>query len=68
VTNSPRTVLVVFLPAVIALVIAAATGIAWLGKPLRLVQLVTLIGLSMAAGVAWGRAVWRLRHERSSDV
>lgn len=60
-----RTVIADFVPAGIAIVIAVATGVAWLGKPLRLVQLVTLIGVSMAAGVAWGRAVWRLRHPDS---
>jgi hypothetical protein len=41
--------------------IAVVTGIAWLGKPLRVVQLLTIIGLSMTAGVAWARAVWRVR-------
>jgi hypothetical protein len=58
-----RTVLVAFVPAIIAIAIAVATGVAWLGKPLRLVQLVTLIGVSMAAGVSWARAVWRVRQE-----
>jgi Flp pilus assembly protein TadB len=72
VTNQDRTIrhgarasIVAFLPACIAIVIAVATGIAWLGQPLRLVQLVTLIGVSMVAGVAWAQAVSRLRRDRS---
>jgi hypothetical protein len=47
-----------------SLVLAGATGVEWLGKPLRLVHLLTIIGLSMAAGVSWGQAVWRARRER----
>ena len=45
----------------LSIVVAVATGIAWLGQPLRMVQLLTIIGLSMTAGVAWGRAVWGVR-------
>jgi membrane protein implicated in regulation of membrane protease activity len=65
-TSSARTVITSFVPALIAIIIAGATGMAWLGQPLRLVQLVTLIGLSMVAGVSWARAVARVRRERSS--
>ena len=50
-----------FMLAGLSIVVAVATGIAWLGQPLRMVQLLTIIGLSMTAGVAWGRAVWRVR-------
>ena len=67
-TSSARTVIVSFVPAVIAIMIAVATGIAWLGQPLRLVHVVTLIGLSMVAGVSWARAIGRIRENRSSGV
>lgn len=63
---SARTIIVAFLPACIAIVIAVATGIAWLGQPLRLVQLVTLVGVSMVAGVSWAQAISRLRRDRPS--
>ena len=56
-----------FMLAGLSIVIAVATGIAWLGQPLRMVQLLTIIGLSMTAGVAWGRAVWRAREGRSGS-
>jgi hypothetical protein len=36
----------------ISLVPAVATGIAWLGQPLRLVNLLTIIGLALTAGVS----------------
>ena len=54
-----------FMLAGVSIVVAVATGMAWLGQPLRMVQLLTIIGLSMTAGVAWGRAVWRAREGRS---
>lgn len=60
-TTNTRTAIRAFVPAVVAIMIAVVTGIAWLGKPLRVVQLLTIIGLSMTAGVAWARAVWRVR-------
>ena len=47
--------------AVVTIAVTVATGLAWLGQPLRLVQLVTLIGLAMTAGVSWTQAVWRAR-------
>jgi len=67
-TSSARTVIASLVPAVIAIVIAVATGIAWLGQPLRLVQVLTLIGLGMVAGVSWAQAIRRLRQDRSSGV
>jgi hypothetical protein len=54
-----------FVVAGISLVLAVVTGIDWLGKPLRLVNLVTIIGLSMTAGVSFMQAVWRARQLRS---
>jgi hypothetical protein len=50
--------------AAIALVLAVVTGVEWLGKPLRMVNLLTIIGLSMIAGVSWMQAVWRARQDR----
>jgi hypothetical protein len=66
-TTKSRTV-IAFVPALLAIVVAVATGIAWLGQPLRMVQLLTIIGLSMTAGVAWARAVWRVRECQSTDA
>jgi hypothetical protein len=31
-----------------------------------MVQLLTIIGLGMTAGVSWAQAVWRAREKRSS--
>lgn len=45
--------------------LAIVTGVAWLGQPLRLVNLVTIIGLGMTAGVSWTQAVLRVRQERN---
>ena len=67
-TTSTRTAISAFVPALLAIVIAVATGIAWLGEPLRMVQLLSIMGLSMTAGVAWARAVWRFRERLSTDV
>jgi hypothetical protein len=60
-TSNTRAVVREFALAAISIVLAVTAGVAWLGKPLRLVELVTLIGLSMTAGVSWARAVWRAR-------
>ena len=59
-TNS-RSALQAFLVAGVSLLVAVTTGLAWLGKPFRLVQLVTIIGLSMITGVSWMQAVFRAR-------
>jgi hypothetical protein len=64
-TATARTVVSAFVPPLLAIMIAVVTGIAWLGKPLHMVQLLTIIGLSMTAGVAWARAVWRVREGKS---
>ena len=55
--TSARTIIVALVPAGIAIMIAVATGVAWVGQPLRLVQLLTLIGVSMVAGVSWAQAI-----------
>jgi len=60
-----RSAVPVFVLAAISLVLAVVTGIDWLGKPLRMVNLLTIIGLSMTAGVTWAQAVHRARQERS---
>jgi hypothetical protein len=49
------------LAAVLSIAVALATGAAWIGQPFRAVQLVTLVGLGMTAGVSWMQAVTRLR-------
>ena len=56
-----------FVVAGISLVLAVVTGVEWLGKPFRLVNLVMIIGLSMFAGVSWMQAVSRAREKRSDD-
>jgi hypothetical protein len=50
-----------FLAAIIAIVVALATGAAWIGQPFRAVQLVTLVALGMTAGVSWTQAITRWR-------
>jgi hypothetical protein len=54
-----------FVVAGISLALAVVTGVAWLGQPLRLVNLLTIIGLSMTTGVSWMQAVSRVRQERN---
>jgi hypothetical protein len=56
-----------FVIAGISLVLAVVTGIDWLGKPLRLVNLITIIGLSMIAGVSWMQAVLRARQNGAEN-
>ncbi len=50
--------------ALLAIVIAVVTGVDWIGKPLRLVHVVYLVALGMAAGVALSRAMMRVRQDR----
>jgi hypothetical protein len=66
-TTRTRSTIPAFVIAGISLVLAVVTGVEWLGKPLRMVNLLTIMGLSMTAGVSWGRAVWRSRQERSAS-
>jgi hypothetical protein len=60
-TNATRSALPMFLAAVVSIVVALATGAAWIGQPFRAVQLVTLVGLGMTAGVSLMQALMRLR-------
>jgi uncharacterized membrane protein len=64
-TTSTRSTILGFVLAGLSLVITVVTGLAWLGRPLRMVNLLTIIGLSMATGVSWAQAVWRAQQERS---
>jgi hypothetical protein len=66
-TTGTRSSIPAFVVAGISLVLAVVTGIDWLGKPLRLVNLLTIIGLSMTAGVSWMQAVWHARERRSES-
>lgn len=64
-TTGTRSAIPAFVVAGISLVLAIVAGLDWVGKPLRMVNLVTIIGLSMTAGVSWSQALWRVRQERS---
>ena len=64
-TTGGRSPIPAFVLAGVSLMLALVTGIEWLGKPLRMVNLLTIIGLSMTAGVSWMQAVLRTRHGRS---
>ena len=66
-TIRTRSVVREFVVAGISIVLAVAAGMAWLGQPLRMVQLLTIIGLSMTAGVSWARAMWVAREERAAN-
>jgi hypothetical protein len=48
--TSARSAIPAFVLAGLSLALAVATGIEWLGQPLKLVHLLTIIGLSMTAG------------------
>jgi hypothetical protein len=58
----------VFVIAGISLVLAVVTGIDWLGKPLRLVNLIKVIGLSMTAGVLFMQAVLQARQNGTKNT
>jgi hypothetical protein len=60
-TDGTRASIASFALAGIALVIAVATGVEWLGQPLRLANLVKIMGLSMFVGVTWTQALLRAR-------
>jgi hypothetical protein len=61
--RSPRIALAT---AVISVVVAFVAGMEWLGRPLRLVHLLTIVGASMTTGVSWARAVHLARDARRS--
>jgi hypothetical protein len=59
-----------FAIAALSILSAVFTGVAWLGQPVRMVHLLTLVGLGMTAGVAWAQAIWHVRDrapERAED-
>jgi hypothetical protein len=64
-TTSTRPAVPAFVVAGLSLALAVVAGVEWLGKPLRLVNLLTIIGLSMTTGVSWAQAVWRARQAQS---
>ena len=66
-TTGTRSVVLAFVLAAISLVLAVVTGIDWLGKPLRMVNLLKIMWLSMFAGVTWVQAVLRLQQKRSDE-
>jgi hypothetical protein len=66
-TTSIRSAIPALVFAGLSLLLAVATGVEWLGKPLKLVHLLTIIGLSMTAGVSWMRAVWLAKQERPAN-
>jgi hypothetical protein len=51
-TPESRSTVAVFAVAGISVILAVTTGVGSFGKPLRLVQLVTIVGLSMTAGAS----------------
>jgi hypothetical protein len=60
-TTRTRSAAPMFVVAAVSIVIAVAAGVGWLGQPLRMVHLLTIVGLSMSAGVAWAQAIARAR-------
>ncbi len=64
-TTKTRSAIPAFVLAGLSLMLAVVAGVEWLGKPLRMVNLLTIIGLGMTAGVSWTQAVWRARQDRS---
>lgn len=66
-TANSRSALLGFVVAGVSLLIAVSTGLEWVGKPFRLVQLVTIIGMGMFTGVWWMQAVSRFRQNRGDS-
>jgi len=64
-TTKTRSAIPAFALAGLSLMLAVVAGVEWLGKPLRMVNLLTIIGLGMTAGVSWTGAVWRARQDHS---
>jgi len=63
-TTTPRSPIPGFVLAGALFLLTGATGVGWLGEPLRLVHLVAIIGLGMATGVCWMQAVFFARDVR----
>jgi hypothetical protein len=53
-----------FALASVGTLIALVTGISWIGEPLRLFPVLTLVALGMAAGASLTQAIMRWRNER----
>jgi len=66
-TTVTRSAVLAFVLAAISIVLAVVTGIDWLGKPLRMVNLLKIMGLSMTAGVTWTHAVLRVQQKRPAS-
>ena len=68
--RSARSVVPAFAVALLSILLTVVAGLAWLGQPLRLVHLLTIIGLGMTAGVSWAQAVMTARRTQgdSDDV
>ena len=65
-TSNSRSALPSFVVAGISLLLAVSTGLEWVGKPFRLVQLITIIGLGVFTGVWWMHANFRARQNRAN--
>ncbi len=57
-----------FVIAVLAIVIAVVTGVDWIGKPLHLVHVLTLVAAGMVAGAGLSRALTRWRQGRTGGA
>jgi hypothetical protein len=57
-----------FIVAGLSTVIAIVTGVDWMGEPLRLVHVVTLVAAGMVAGAALMRALARSRQDRTEGA
>jgi hypothetical protein len=66
--TSTRSVVSAFVVAGLSIALAVVAGVAWLGQPLRMVNLLTIIGPSMTAGVSWTQAVSRARQGRREST
>jgi hypothetical protein len=55
--SRPRSAARAFLVCALSLAIAVVTGVEWLGRPLRLVELLTLLALGASAGIALSQAL-----------
>jgi hypothetical protein len=67
-TRRTQSAVPAFVIAGILLVLAVVTGIDWLGKPLRLVNLIKIIGMSMTAGVLFMQAVLQARQNGTKNT
>ncbi len=61
---SKRSAKLELIAALLGLVVAFAYGMNLIGTPLRLVHVLTIVPLSLAAGIAVGRAATSLRTSR----